>query len=280
MALPGHAPAEPFFLEAEAGSRFCLFHRPVGECRGALVYIHPFGEEMNRSRRMAALAARALASQGIGVLQIDLHGCGDSSGEFADARWASWKADIALASRWLQGRLGVNVGLLGLRLGALLALDYARTATQPVSRLLLWQPVTKGSAYLTQLLRLRLAAGMLQDDGDGASTDSLRAALSGGQTLEITGYELAPALALAIDCLDVATITPPSCPVHWFDIGAASGRQLAPAAKRIVTHWREQGASVQVELVCGPHFWATPEIAECPALADATVAACREAAHA
>jgi exosortase A-associated hydrolase 2 len=280
MALPGHAPAEPFFLEAGTGSRFCLFHRPVGACRGALVYIHPFGEEMNRSRRMAALAARALAAQGVGVLQIDLHGCGDSSGEFADARWETWKADIALASAWLRERLGMEVGLLGLRLGALLALDYADSATQPVARLLLWQPVTKGSGYLTQLLRLRLAARMLQDDGDGASTQSLRAALSAGDMLEIAGYELAPELALAIDALDAAATTAPACPVHWFDIGAASGRELAPAAQRIVTRWRERGASVQVDMVCGPQFWATPEIAECPALADATIAACREAAHA
>jgi exosortase A-associated hydrolase 2 len=280
MALPGHAPAEPFFLEAGTGSRFCLFHRPVGECRGALVYIHPFAEEMNRSRRMAALAARALAVQGIGVLQVDLHGCGDSSGEFADARWETWKADIALASDWLRARLGVGVGLLGLRLGALLALDYARSAAQPVERMLLWQPVTSGRGYLTQLLRLRLAAGLLQEDGEKNSTDRLRAALHAGSSLEIAGYELAPELALAIDNIEAAALAPPSAPVHWFEIVAAAGRQLAPAASRLVSDWREHGANVHVELVCGQPFWATQEITECPALVEAIAAACREAAHA
>ena len=49
---------------------------------------------MNKSRRMAALQARAFAEMGFGVLQIDLFGCGDSSGDFSDARWDIWKQDL------------------------------------------------------------------------------------------------------------------------------------------------------------------------------------------
>jgi alpha/beta superfamily hydrolase len=40
---------------------------------------------MNKARRMAALQARALAALGYGVLLLDLHGCGDSSGDFGDS---------------------------------------------------------------------------------------------------------------------------------------------------------------------------------------------------
>jgi exosortase A-associated hydrolase 2 len=280
MALSGHAPAEPFFLEAGTGSRFCLFHRPAGECRAGLVYLHPFAEEMNRSRRMAALAARALAAHGVGVLQIDLHGCGDSSGEFGDARWDTWKADVALAAGWLRARLGVDVGLWGLRLGALLALDCARTAAQPLDRLLLWQPVMSGSACLTQLLRLRLAGDLMLDDGPKAGTESLRGMLRAGQALDIAGYTLAPELALAIDGIDAAQLAPGSCPVHWFELAATADRPLSPAANRIMSGWRERGANVHVELVCGQPFWATQEIAECPQLVDATVNAYHEAMHA
>jgi exosortase A-associated hydrolase 2 len=277
MALPGHLPAEAFFLEAGTWSRYCLFHRSQGECRGALVYIHPFAEEMNRSRRMAALAARALAAQGIGVLQIDLHGCGDSSGDFGDARWDIWKNDVLLARDWLRARLGRPVGMWGLRLGALLALDCARD--EPLERLLLWQPVTSGSGYLTQQLRLRLAGDLLQDAGSKTSTTSLRDALRGGASLEIAGNTLAPELALAIDGLDAAALAPLHCPIHWFEMIAAPGRTLPPAASRIEAGWRAAGADLRVEPVCGPPFWATPEIAECAALVDATVNAMREAAH-
>ena len=98
---PARAHAEPFFLESAPGRRFCLFHPPAGACRGAVLYVHPFAEEMNKSRRMAALQARALAAAGYGVLQIDLHGCGDSDGGFGEARWEQWHADLAAARAWL-----------------------------------------------------------------------------------------------------------------------------------------------------------------------------------
>jgi exosortase A-associated hydrolase 2 len=279
MAQPGHAPAEPFFLEAGTGTRFCLFHRPVGDFRAGLVYIHPFAEEMNRSRRMAALAARALAAQGVAVLQIDLHGCGDSSGEFAQARWDTWKQDVARASDWLRSRIGCDVGVWGLRLGALLALDYAHTAAQPVDRLLLWQPVTSGAGFLTQFLRLRVAGDMLQDEGAKGGTQALRAALQAGSSIEIAGYELAPALADAIDSVEAAPLAP-NCPVNWFEVVSASDRPAPPAAARIASAWRERGVDVRIEVATGQPFWITQEITECRQLVEATVSVYREAAHA
>jgi hypothetical protein len=104
--------------------------------------------------------------------------------------------------------------------------------------------------------------------------------LRAGQALDIAGYTLAPELALAIDGIDAAHLAPAGCPAHWFELAATAGRPLSPAANRIVAGWRERGANVHVELVCGQPFWTTQEIAECPQLVDASVAACREAAHA
>ena len=48
-----------------------------------------------------ASQARALAQAGYGVLQVDLLGCGDSTGDFADATWAAWLDDAQAAHRWL-----------------------------------------------------------------------------------------------------------------------------------------------------------------------------------
>src|ERR1043165_721388 len=98
--------AEPFFLRVEPGrlaERFALYHRPhAGPPRGLIVYIHPFAEEMNKSRRMAALQSRALAADGFAGLQMDLLGCGDSAGDFGDATWSRWVDDVIGACRWLR----------------------------------------------------------------------------------------------------------------------------------------------------------------------------------
>jgi exosortase A-associated hydrolase 2 len=271
--------AEAFFLPAGNGSRFCLYHAPAGACRGALVYLHPFAEEMNKSRRMAALAARALAAAGVAVLQIDLHGCGDSSGEFRDARWDGWLRDVELARAWLRERSGQPVGLWGLRLGALLALDYAHAAGEPVDRLLLWQPVISGSSYLTQFLRLRLAGDLIEGGAEGGGTGALRAALQAGDTLDIAGYELAPQLAAALDALDAQALCVRGCQLDWFEVSAAAERPLSPAAARIAASWREQGVELQTHLAHGEPFWTTQEIAECPSLLVATTALCCARAH-
>ncbi len=271
MTAPAHAAAEPFFLPTPHGERFCLYHRPAGACRGAVLYVHPFAEEMNKSRRMAALQARALAAAGFGVLLLDLQGCGDSDGDFGEARWEHWKIDLASARAWLLAREDKPVSLLGLRLGALLALDYARTALPALERIVLWQPVLQGAAFLTQFLRLRVAGDMLGDGGAAGGTRQLRAQLAAGQALEVAGYELAPQLAAAIDALDASRL-PPFQPVDWFEIVASDERPIPPAAERSAASWAEGGAAPTMHKIVGDAFWSTQEIAECPALVAATCA--------
>ena len=168
----------------------------------------------------------------------------------------------------------------GLRLGALLALDYA---AQPVgaapAQLLLWQPVLQGNAHLTQFLRLRVAAQMLGDGVADGGTEALRATLAGGSALEVAGYTLAPAMAGALDRLDASRLPPP-CPVHWLELAPAEGRPLAPVSQRVLQGWQAAGVDGRAQCVAGPAFWATQEIAEAPALLAATCAMLQEACHA
>jgi exosortase A-associated hydrolase 2 len=271
---------EPFFLGSGADRRFCLFYPPAGPCRGAVLYVPPFAEELNRTRRMAALGARRLAAHGYGVLQIDLLGTGDSAGDFADARWDLWKLDLDTGAAWLRTRFDAPLTLWGLRLGALLALDHARTTTTPLAPMLLWQPVASGSTYLTQFLRLRTANAMLGEDAAAQSgTKALRAALQAGETLEIAGYDLTPALAHAIDALPAPDAMMPPVPVHWFEVLGAPGQAPGPAAARIKTAWENQGTQLHVHTMTGSPFWATTAVSTCPALLDATVDVLEERAH-
>jgi len=246
--------------------------------------VPPFAEELNRTRRMAALGARRLAAHGVGVLQIDLLGTGDSAGDFADARWDLWKQDLDTGAAWLRARVDAPLTLWGLRLGALLALDFAldhaRTTDVPLAPMLLWQPVAAGSTYLTQFLRLRTANAMLGEDaGAQSGTKALRAALQAGETLEIAGYDLTPALALAIDALPAPDAMIPPVPAHWFEVLGAPGQAPGPAAARVKAAWEARGTQLHVHTVTGAPFWATTGISTCPALLDATVDATLERAH-
>ena len=262
------------FLDSAPGQRFCLYHPPRGACRGALVYLHPFAEEMNKSRRMAALQARALSALGVGVLQIDLHGCGDSDGEFGEARWDGWLRDTGAACAWLEAELGRPVGVWGLRLGALLALAYAHRAARAPERLLLWQPVLNGATYLTQFLRLRVAGSMLDPEAPAAGTRQLREQLTAGHALEVAGYMLAPELAATIDTLDAVTLAPP-CPTDWLEVVADIERAIAPAALRVAAAWGGQ----TIGKVAGPAFWSTQEMTECPQLLAASCTLLAGGAH-
>ncbi len=268
-------PARPFFLGAGRDQRFCLFHdtAPGLVPRGAIVYLHPFAEEMNKSRRMAALQARIFAARGYAVLQIDLYGCGDSGGDFGDARWPIWRDDLALACAWLKQRTGAPLWLWGLRLGALLALDWCQGGERAIARLILWHPILKGKTCIDQFLRLRLTGDMLAGAPAGASA---RRQLADGATLEIGGYALTPQLAAAIDALD-ATTPAPAAPLHWFDLAgagqaglAASAPAPAPAVAEQAGRWRAAGVDIKLHAVRGLPFWSSGEIVECHALLDAT----------
>lgn len=261
---------EPFFLDALPGKRFCIFHPAVGKSLGAVVYIHPFAEEMNKSRHMAALQAQALAAAGYSVLQIDLFGCGDSSGDFSEARWEIWQRDVALGTQWLSARAGGRVALWGLRLGAVLALDAARLCHPAPERFLLWQPVLSGEALLTQFLRMRLASEMLSEGRAKTGVTDLRVQLAAGRTTEIAGYALAPELAACMDKLRLADLAPPFGNVHWLEVIPGSARMLPPASSRVADSWNLDRNRLGTQCVQGPSFWNTVEITECPDLISAT----------
>jgi exosortase A-associated hydrolase 2 len=260
---------EPFFFDAEPGTRFSLYHAPAPQLppRGAILYVHPFAEELNRSRHMASLQARRFAALGFAVLQIDLFGCGDSCGDFNAARWELWKRDLATARAWLAERCAGPLHVWGLRLGGLLALDYA--ATTPVDGIILWQPFLNGRTCINQFLRQRLATS---EAGAPKTSSALRAELLARGQVEVEGYELAAPLANAIDACDAAALVLPPCPVHWFASGVPAPVRLAASAARLQASWAASGATLHFHAVDGVPFW-TGEHTDCPALLDATSAA-------
>lgn len=271
----------PFFLPASDGQRYCLLHLPApGQAaRGGIVYIHPFAEELNKSRHVAAMQARAFAALGYSVLQLDLYGCGDSSGDFGDARWSIWRNDLHLACAWLARRVDGPLTLWGLRLGALLALDVAAHPPLPLARLLLWQPELDGPRAIDRFLRLRLAGRMLANGGNTEAPGHARDELAAGRAVEVAGYLLAPELARAIDTFDAATVASalrPSVPVYWLEYAHGDAPVLPAPALKLASRWRSEGTPLEIAGFGDGAFWNSAELMACPQLLEATRHLCRD----
>jgi len=278
---------EAFFLpvktsgSTQISQRFCLFYPARGGVlRGMVLYVHPFAEEMNKSRRMAALQARAFAQEGYSVLQIDLLGCGDSSGNFGDATWQDWINDVVQGCHWLLNRVNTQVvpgksplWLWGLRAGCLLAVDAATQLNYPCN-FLFWQPPAIGKSLMQQFLRLKVAGNMLDGQSKGVM-QAMRLKLASGSPVEIAGYLLSPDLASG---LEQAALLPPFREgqvrrVEWFELSMLEGASLNPVSEKAIVEWRQSGFDTCTHIVRGPAFWQTTEIEDAPALISATTAA-------
>jgi uncharacterized protein len=270
---------DAFFIDGALGRLFCLLHLPAAgvAVRGAVVYLPPFAEEMNKSRRMAALQARALAAGGWWVLQPDLFGCGDSEGDFADASWDGWIDDAMRAARWLGERSGCAPALWGLRAGCLLAGAVANAVAE-IDRLMFWQPVVSGKLHLQQFLRLKVASGMLgEGKAGGDGTRQMREQLLAGQAVEVAGYMLSGGVAAG---LDRATLAAPvrDGQLSWFEVSGAEMPEITIASRQAIGGWQDAGWRVDAAALGGSSFWQTQEIEEVPALVGTGVAAMNGAA--
>jgi hypothetical protein len=154
----------------------------------------------------------------------------------------------------------------------MLALDLAGAHPDRFRRLLLWQPVTSGRTYLTQVLRARIAylagAGLPPE-----TTGEIRERLAAGDTVEVAGYVLGGRLAADIDGLGLdgleglAGVT-----IHWLQQTARPADTPPAAVQKAADTLTAQGNSVDVSLFQAPQFWQLSERADAGALLAATSA--------
>ena len=260
---------EAFFLEGEGGGRFFVLTRPPSAPVGNLLLVPPFAEELNKSRRMLALAAQAFAERGWQVLHHDLFGCGDSAGDFGDASWAAWLEDVDRAHAWLTRDSAVPAALWTLRAGSLLAADWMRQSSKALP-LLAWQPVINGKQHLQQFLRLKGVSEMLNEADVKTTMAALRKALAEGRSVEVAGYTLSPALVEGLEASVLSVTHSHRTPLAMFELVGQPAPECSPGLRLLAERLRKEGCAVEAQALQGPAFWQTQEIATCPALVAAS----------
>jgi exosortase A-associated hydrolase 2 len=269
MSRPSASEIRPHFLTGTHGPLFCIdFPARRGSGAGdALLVVAPIGEEMNKCRRMLALTARACQAAGISVSIVDPIGTGDSGGDFRDATVSRWRDDLGTALEHVTGAAR-RVHVLAVRSGALL-LDPALVERERRGRLVLWQPVVTGRQVVSQWLRLATASELVAG-AEAGREQRTRERLRDAGFVEIAGYDLSAALMAELEPLELKTVLRDWQSAVWFELVADAGAGLSPAASRAIAAAAALGLDIAGRSVVGEPFWATPEIAVVPELADAT----------
>jgi len=263
-----------FFLESRSGPLFATY-RPASNpgSRRAILHVPAFAEEMNKSRRMVALQADALAGQGYAVLSIDLFGTGDSAGDFVDASWRIWQDNLLEALDWLVGQGAERITLWSLRAGTLLALDLIKSGgCKALDSLIAWQPVLNGEVFLTQFLRLRVAAAMMNPELPQETTGELKKQLQRGEVIEVAGYSLNPELVLPLlaakaDLNGVASIQS----VALIEVLPSGVNELSAQAQQFVRKLQDVAINTAGNSVAGDSFWSSQDIVTVPDLIPLTI---------
>jgi uncharacterized protein len=120
----------------------------------AVLVCGPVGQESARAHFVLRSLARRLAARGIASMQFDYFGTGDSRGESFEATSSRWQDDIVAAFAELVRRTPAKrVTAIGARFGATLLAQIA--SRLDLARLVFWDPVTSGAAYIEDMRRMQ-----------------------------------------------------------------------------------------------------------------------------
>jgi len=256
------------FLAHRGRRLFTVTIQPAeATAQGSILFLHPFAEEMHKSRRTVAEQARRFAGLGFNVVLLDLSGCGDSSGEFANCSWSDWIEDAEFALNHIDRQWGVPIVVWGLRLGALLAADVSQKS-EVVQKLLLWQPTLNGEQHIDEFLRTQ-SAGLALKGESGFNRAELWDELRAGRSLNVAGYDVSPTLATQISKIRLHDIKP-RCPVTWINIGRIANAIPNPASQNVLSGWEGEAIEVEFENMEGELFWRILDAGESKRLLDRT----------
>ena len=194
----------PMWLPTANGNLYAVECSPHGlASRPPVVIAAPDGEEHAWAARALVTVARALAHHGSTTYRFDYLGQGESEGEFEATTWPSRVADLDAAVQMAGRRTGQMPIVLGVRLGATLALAAVKQGT-PLGGLVVWEPVVDAAQYVHQLLRVNVstqmvALGRIERDRSELIADARRGGIVSVNGFGLSGPFIDALLAIDLD---------------------------------------------------------------------------------
>lgn len=252
----------PQFISGSKGQLFAMNIVPPQSAKAHVIFLPSIGEELNRCRKMVADQARMLAGIGYSCWVVDYYGTGDSDGDFSDIDWNLWLADL---HAFCENELGndLPITFFGIRIGALLALEYlSRHACQNKDSAVLFQPVTSGKKYVTQMFRQR-SAMLVANELPAESTSDMWEMVQRGECLDIGGYKFNSSILVSMEKLSIQNYKDiKTSRLVWIENVKEKDDAIAIGSGRAVEALRSGGNVVTTKTFCDPPIWQLHKKAE------------------
>jgi uncharacterized protein len=249
----------PIRFGAASRQLFGLYQEPLAHAaRGeSILLCNPFGQEAIRSHRLFKVLADRLCRDGFHVLRFDYFGTGDSAGSDDEVSIAGFVADLLLADGELLRRSScTHRSWIGLRLGATVAAIASANIAVAPQRLVLWEPVINGAAYLAEL---EYAHDVALEDAYGSrcSTDTeLKRHFARESGNEALGFPLTQKLRQELNSLSLDAFANTKTSIVDIFANESMSGSMGDLSKRLTA----RGIEVRSELIAEPIIWTADEM--------------------
>jgi exosortase A-associated hydrolase 2 len=230
----------------------------------AVILAPPFGEEMNRSKRMFVLCARQLANLGFHAICFDYAGTGDSEGDWEEFGYVDWQQNLKDVCEYAYRQELCEVGLIALRLGAPLAAKLLAEKELHIKHCVFWDPIENGQDFFRQLMRTKLVAEMAVG-GEKKTTKEFLDELELVGHIEIGGYCITKSLAAELNNIKLSDSFPTllQCTnLDWLQINSSASNNACMPSSISESIQRKVAFSTVEDI----KFWMQQEVTLAPNL--------------
>lgn len=197
----------PFRFGPAARQLYGVIHPPSPSTANgtAVLFFNPLGQEAVRVHRLQRILCERLAERGFSAMRFDYFGTGESAGDDEDGDLLGWLDDARRAHAELLRRSRATRSVwVGARLGGTIAAMAVDGTERPADRLVLWEPISDGPAYLDELARGHAAA---LAEADGRSLNGTIPALAD----EAIGFGLGKSMLAQLEGIDALGVASEGC---------------------------------------------------------------------